>query len=62
MIGVKENCLNIMCVCDLNSVTQVYGMAAWTNPLHSDAFPGLRKMEAEVLNHFLCYSMLYFLN
>ena len=27
---------------------QVYGLAAWTNPLHSDAFPGLRKMEAEV--------------
>ena len=30
-------------------------MAAWTNPLHSDAFPGLRKMEAEVLNHFFCF-------
>merc|ERR1719323_50973 len=30
-------------------MTEVYGMAAWTNPLHSDAFPGLRKMEAEVV-------------
>merc|ERR1719278_191177 len=28
---------------------QVYGLAAWTNPLHPDAFPGLRKMEAEVV-------------
>ena len=24
-------------------------MSAWTNPLHPDAFPGLRKMEAEVV-------------
>merc|ERR1719244_2275242 len=30
-------------------MTEVYGLAAWTNPLHSDAFPGLRKMEAEVV-------------
>lgn len=30
-------------------MTKVYGLAAWTNPLHSDAFPGLRKMEAEVV-------------
>ena len=37
------------------TLRQVYGMAAWTNPLHSDAFPGLRKMEAEVLYHFLCF-------
>lgn len=29
--------------------TEVYGMAAWTNPLHCDAFPGLRKMEAEIV-------------
>jgi len=28
---------------------QVYGLAAWTNPLHPDAFPGLRKIEAEVV-------------
>jgi glutamate/tyrosine decarboxylase-like PLP-dependent enzyme len=27
----------------------VYGMAAWTNPLHPDAFPGVRKMEAEIV-------------
>jgi len=30
-------------------MTEVYGLAAWTNPLHADAFPGLRKMEAEVV-------------
>ena len=30
-------------------MTKVYGMAAWTNPLHPDAFPGIRKMEAEVV-------------
>ena len=30
-------------------ITKVYGMAAWTNPLHPDAFPGIRKMEAEVV-------------
>jgi len=27
----------------------VYSLSAWTNPLHPDAFPGLRKMEAEVV-------------
>ncbi len=30
-------------------MTEVYGMAAWTNPLHPDAFPGIRKMEAEIV-------------
>lgn len=35
---------------DLTSLmTEVYGMAAWTNPLHPDTFPGIRKMEAEVV-------------
>jgi len=29
--------------------SDVYTLAAWTNPLHPDAFPGLRKMEAEVV-------------
>jgi len=24
-------------------------MMAWANPLHPDAFPGLRKMEAEIV-------------
>lgn len=28
---------------------QVYGMFAWTNPLHADVFPDIRKMEAEVV-------------
>ena len=28
---------------------QVYEMMAWANPLHPDAFPGLRKMEAEIV-------------
>ena len=31
-------------------MTKVYGMAAWSNPLHPDAFPGIRKMEAEIGN------------
>nr|CAG4641652.1 EOG090X051L [Eurycercus lamellatus] len=30
-------------------VTEVYGLSAWTNPLHPDVFPGIRKMEAEVI-------------
>ncbi|XP_076064939.1 sphingosine-1-phosphate lyase [Oratosquilla oratoria] len=30
-------------------MTKVYGMSAWTNPLHADVFPGVRKMEAEVV-------------
>ena len=30
-------------------ITQVYGMTAWTNPLHPDVFPGIRKMEAEIV-------------
>jgi len=30
-------------------MTTVYGMTAWTNPLHADIFPGIRKMEAEVV-------------
>jgi sphinganine-1-phosphate aldolase len=30
-------------------MTEVYGLAAWTNPLHPDTFPGVRKMEAEIV-------------
>ena len=30
-------------------MTNMYGLAASTNPLHTDAFPGLRKMEAEIV-------------
>ncbi|KAF5307262.1 hypothetical protein FQR65_LT06978 [Abscondita terminalis] len=30
-------------------VTDVYGKTAYTNPLHPDVFPGLCKMEAEVI-------------
>uniref|UniRef100_A0A6I8QK75 Sphingosine-1-phosphate lyase 1 n=1 Tax=Xenopus tropicalis TaxID=8364 RepID=A0A6I8QK75_XENTR len=30
-------------------LVKVYGEFAWTNPLHSDIFPGVRKMEAEVV-------------
>ena len=29
--------------------TQVLSIAAYTNPLNPDAYPGLRKMEAEVV-------------
>lgn len=30
-------------------LVQVYGDFAWSNPLHPDIFPGVRKMEAEVV-------------
>jgi hypothetical protein len=30
-------------------MTDVYSLSLWTNPLHPDAFPGVRKMEAEVV-------------
>ena len=30
-------------------ITEVYGLSAWTNPLHPDVFPGIRKMEAEIV-------------
>ncbi|KAL4091802.1 hypothetical protein QTP88_026433 [Uroleucon formosanum] len=30
-------------------LTEVYGLASYTNPLHSDIFPGICKMEAEVV-------------
>ena len=30
-------------------MTTVFGMTAYTNPLNPDAFPGIRKMEAEVV-------------
>jgi sphinganine-1-phosphate aldolase len=28
---------------------KVFEMAAWTNPLHPDVFPGVCKMEAEIV-------------
>lgn len=30
-------------------LTEVFGIASYTNPLHSDIFPGICKMEAEVV-------------
>jgi len=30
-------------------VVEVYAEFAWTNPLHPDVFPDVRKMEAEVV-------------
>ncbi|KAJ8681783.1 hypothetical protein QAD02_017575 [Eretmocerus hayati] len=30
-------------------ITEVYGMASYTNPLHPDVFPGICKMEAEIV-------------
>jgi len=30
-------------------ITEVYGKASYTNPLHPDIFPGVCKMEAEVI-------------
>ncbi|XP_077999226.1 sphingosine-1-phosphate lyase 1-like [Glandiceps talaboti] len=35
--------------------TKVYGQFAWANPLHPDVFPGVRKMEAEVVS--MCCKM-----
>ena len=32
-----------------NLMAKVYGAFAWTNPLHADVFPDVRKMEAEVV-------------
>ncbi|XP_066974810.1 sphingosine-1-phosphate lyase-like [Macrobrachium rosenbergii] len=37
--------------------TEVYGLAAWSNPLHADVFPGVRKMEAEVVR--MCCTMFH---
>ena len=28
----------------------MYGEFAWTNPLHPDVFPDIRKMEAEIVS------------
>ena len=36
-------------------MTNVYGMSAWSNPLHPDTFPGIRKMEAEIVR--MCCSL-----
>ncbi|XP_046738089.1 sphingosine-1-phosphate lyase [Diprion similis] len=33
----------------IDLVTSVYGVASYTNPLHADVFPGICKMEAEVV-------------
>ncbi|KAF4525265.1 hypothetical protein B566_EDAN014665 [Ephemera danica] len=33
----------------LDLVTRVYGLSSYTNPLHSDVFPGVCKMDAEVV-------------
>lgn len=33
----------------INLVSEVYGKTSYTNPLHPDLFPGLCKMEAEVI-------------
>ena len=34
---------------DCRLCMQVYADFAWTNPLHADVFPDIRKMEAEVV-------------
>lgn len=33
----------------INLITEVYGRSSYTNPLHNDVFPGVNKMEAEVI-------------
>lgn len=42
-------------LCDL--VAAVYEKTAYTNPLHADIFPGINKMEAEVVR--MCATMFY---
>ncbi|XP_014251103.1 sphingosine-1-phosphate lyase isoform X2 [Cimex lectularius] len=34
----------------INLLTEVYGLASYTNPLHADIFPGVNKMESEVVS------------
>ena len=41
-------------------MTKVYGMTAWSNPLHPGTFPGIRKMEAEVCEHLSYFQWLEF--
>ncbi|CAL1538873.1 unnamed protein product [Lymnaea stagnalis] len=36
-------------------MSKIYGMFAWSNPLHPDVFPDVRKMEAEVIR--MCCNM-----
>merc|ERR1719378_574899 len=36
-------------------LTKIYGQFAWSNPLHADIFPDVRKMEAEVVQ--MCIEM-----
>ena len=36
-------------------ITEAYGMFSYTNPLHPDIFPGVRKMESEIIS--MCLSM-----
>ena len=33
----------------LKLISDVYGLTSLTNPLHPDAFPGIRQMEMEVV-------------
>ncbi|KAL3877655.1 hypothetical protein ACJMK2_035330 [Sinanodonta woodiana] len=43
---------------DLTRVlTETYGTFAWTNPLHPDLFPDVRKMEAEIVR--MCCSLFH---
>lgn len=39
----------------LLNMTQIYEMFAWSNPLHTDIFPDVRKMEAEIIQ--MCVDM-----
>lgn len=49
--GTRNPCrvLTVVLLHVLNLHSQVYGDFAWSNPLHPDIFPGVRKMEAEVV-------------
>ena len=48
----KLSILFLICLLQEQEITsnhQVLSIAAYTNPLNPDAYPGLRKMEAEVV-------------
>lgn len=41
----------------INLIKEVYGQTSYTNPLHPDVFPGLCKMEAEVIR--ICVNLFH---
>lgn len=44
-----HQCFLMVIPVDCMFLMQAYSMFAWTNPLHPEVFPDVRKMEAEVV-------------